>query len=291
MEDRLRQTGPLRLDEEYVRCAVAGALIEDAPEGDITSLACVDESARVDGRVIAKAPGVVAGFWFAREAFRQCGVECEVLVLDGAKVGRGDVLLTLDDAPARGVLMAERVALNFLQHLSGIATATARFVEAVVGTGAIILDTRKTTPGLRLAEKAAVLAGGGRNHRQGLSDGILIKENHIRAAGGITPAVKRALAARPDDPFLEVEVTNLDELREAIEAGARMVLLDNMDLVATRRAVEFAWTRGVKTEASGNVTLETVRAIAGTGVDFVSTGWITHSAPALDLSLLLGGAG
>ena len=181
--------------------------------------------------------------------------------------------------------MCRAVALNFFS-ISGGRDGGA-FVAAVEGTGAVILDTRKTTPGLRLAEKAAVRAGGAQNHRQGLSDGVLIKENHIRAAGGIAQAVKRALAARPDDAFLECEVTNLQELAEAMDAGARMALLDNMDLDTMRRAVEMARERGVLTEASGNVTLETVRAVAETGVDFISTGWITHSAPALDLSLLL----
>jgi nicotinate-nucleotide pyrophosphorylase (carboxylating) len=283
----MRPEGPLELDAGYVRAAVEFALLEDAPHGDITSLACVDAGAVVDGRIIAKAAGVIAGLDFAREAFRQCAVECQPRLADGARVERRDLILTLDDAPARGVLRAERVALNFLQHLSGVATAAAKFVAAVEGTGAVILDTRKTTPGLRLAEKAAVRSGGAQNHRQGLSDGVLIKENHIRAAGGIAAAVKRALDARPDDAFLECEVTNLQELAEAMDAGARMTLLDNMDLDTMRRAVEMARERGVRTEASGNVTLETVRAVAQTGVDFISTGWITHSAPALDLSLLL----
>jgi len=264
------------------------ALEEDAPFGDITSEACVDERVRVNAVLVAKAPGVVAGTEFAREAFEQCGARCHVLIEDGRKVKPGDTILRVVDSPARAVLRAERVALNFLGHLSGAATATAQLVAAVDGTGAIILDTRKTTPGMRAAEKAAVRAGGGHNHRLSLSHGILIKENHIRAAGGVRTAVQRALAARTSpEMWLEVEVTDLNELREALDAGAKMVLLDNMSEEMMRQAVEIAHEAGALVEASGNITLSNVRRVAETGVDFISVGYITHSAPWLDLSLLV----
>lgn len=283
----MRPAGPLAMNNGYVASAVYWALVEDGPVGDVTTDACVDWTARVDARIIAKASGVIAGTEFARETFQQCGAECEMMVRDGDSVGPGDVILRLDQQPARAVLKAERVALNFLGHLSGIATTTAQFVRACMDTGVTILDTRKTTPGLRVAEKAAVKAGGGQNHRQGLSDGILIKENHIRAAGAISRAVQLALAAAPDEELVEVEVTNLDEMREAMRNGVRMVLLDNMSLEMMSQAVTEAKAAGVKTEASGNVTLENVRQIAQTGVDFISIGWLTHSAKALDLSLLV----
>lgn len=275
------------MNGDYVRAVVQWALMEDAPSGDLTTEACVDWTARVNASIIAKAPGVVAGSEFATEAFRQCGAECQILLPDGSPVINLEKIIQIDEAPAHAVLQGERVALNFLGHLSGIASATARFVEAIKGTGATILDTRKTTPGMRVAEKAAVKAGGGQNHRQGLSDGILIKENHIRAVGAISRAVQRALAAAPDTTFVEVEVTSLYELREAMDSGAKMVLLDNMDIQTMKQAVAEAGARGVITEASGNITLDNVRRVAETGVDFISSGWITHSAPNLDLSLLV----
>ncbi|MCC6483556.1 MAG: carboxylating nicotinate-nucleotide diphosphorylase [Armatimonadetes bacterium] len=283
----MRPPGPLTLNNGYVAASVYWALVEDGPTGDMTTDACVDWTARVDAKIIAKAPGVIAGTEFAREAFHQCGAHCELKVGDGDRVVPGQIILVLEQQPARSVLKAERVALNFLGHLSGIATTTAEFVKACEGTGAEILDTRKTTPGLRVAEKAAVKAGGGQNHRQGLSDGILIKENHIRAAGAISRAVSLALQAAPDDQFVEVEVTNLDEMREAMDNGAKIVLLDNMSEEMMREAAAKAKERGVRTEASGNVNLENVRRIAQTGVDYISIGWLTHSARALDLSLLV----
>lgn len=280
--------GKHTLHHSYVRSRVEMALQEDAPTGDITSEACVDPDARVDARIIAKEEGIVAGTEFAWETFRQCWVKCDVLLEDGSHVKKGDVIIQIRDASARGVLHAERTALNFMGYLSGIATAAHSFVKAVQGTGVTILDTRKTTPGMRLAEKSAVRAGGAGNHRAGLSDAILIKENHIRAAGGIRPAVTRALAAADGkDIPLEVEVTNLSELRDAIEAGAKIVLLDNMHVDGIKMAVEEAKKRGVLTEASGNVSLANVRQIAETGVGYISIGWITHSAPTLDLSLLI----
>lgn len=285
METTVTQSLDARLDPGYVRSTVEWALVEDAPHGDITSDACIDIDLRVDAAVVAKAPGVIAGVEFAREAFRQCGAECEIAVPDGGRVETGDVVVRITDAPARAICKAERVALNFLGHLSGVATAANAFTEAVKGTGATILDTRKTTPGLRMAEKAAVAAGGASNHRFGLSDAVLIKENHIRAAGGITEALSRAIRAVEAGTVVEIEVTTLDELREAMESGAKLVLLDNMDKDTMRRASAEAHAHGVKTEASGNVTLQNVREVAESGVDFISIGWITHSAPSLDLSL------
>lgn len=276
------------LNPELVKRYVALALEEDAPRGDITSEICVNQESRVNAVLVAKSPGVVAGTLFAKEAFEQCGATCEIRIPDGGKVKPGEMILRVVDSPARAVLRAERIALNFLGHLSGAATATAQLVAAVEGTGTVILDTRKTTPGMRMAEKAAVRAGGAHNHRLSLSHGVLIKENHIRAAGGVRNAVERALAANlPDDMWLEVEVTDLIELREAIESGAKMVLLDNMDEETMREAVVIAHQSSVLTEASGNVTLSNVRRVADTGVDFISVGYITHSAPWLDLSLLV----
>ncbi len=276
------------LNPELVKRYVALALEEDAPRGDITSELCVNQESRVNAVLVAKSPGVVAGTLFAKEAFEQCGATCEIRIPDGGKVKPGEMILRVVDSPARAVLRAERIALNFLGHLSGAATATAQLVASVEGTGTVILDTRKTTPGMRMAEKAAVRAGGAHNHRLSLSHGVLIKENHIRAAGGVRNAVERALAANlPDDMWLEVEVTDLIELREAIESGAKMVLLDNMDEETMREAVVIAHQSSVLTEASGNVTLSNVRRVADTGVDFISVGYITHSAPWLDLSLLV----
>ncbi len=273
---------------EDIRVAVAAALQEDAPRGDITAEACIGEDAVVDADLVAKAVGVIAGCAYAVETFRQCGVECRVVSEDGSTVKPRSHVLEIRGGNARGVLRAERTALNFLGHLSGVATAAAEFVRRVEDTEAVILDTRKTTPGLRLAEKAAVRAGGAQNHRIGLSDGILIKENHIRSAGDVHEAVRRALQAAPVGVEAEVEVTTVQELRDAIDAGARRVLLDNMDLFLMRHAAAVARAAGVKTEASGGVTLKNVRQIAETGVDFISIGWITHSAPCLDLSLLVG---
>ncbi len=287
MDEPVRPVGPLAMNNGYVAAAVYWALVEDGPTGDVTTDACVDYTARVSARIVAKQPGVLAGMEFAREAFQQCGAECLMLAKDGDLVNPGDVVIQMEQQPARAVLKGERVALNFLGHLAGIATMARRFVQAVEGTGAVILDTRKTTPGLRVAEKAAVKAGGGQNHRQGLSDGILIKENHIRAAGAIGVALQRALSVAPDDLFVEVEVTNLNELGEAMDSGAKVVLLDNMSIEEMRQAVKLTRARDVKTEASGGVNLENVRQIAETGVDYISIGWITHSSPTLDLSLLV----
>ncbi|MBB4664432.1 carboxylating nicotinate-nucleotide diphosphorylase [Conexibacter arvalis] len=271
---------PALLDE-----LVARALAEDVGDGDATAAVTVDPGARARARVRQKAPGVVYGFALAERALRACDpdVRIERKVEEGIWREEGPVLEA--EGTARALLTAERTALNFLGRLSGVATLTARCVRALEGTGARVLDTRKTTPGLRMVEKAAVHAGGGVNHRIGLFDEILIKENHAAAAGGVGEAVRRARAARPDLP-IEVEVTDLAELEEALAAGARRVMLDNMDLATMREAV--ARTAGrASLEASGGVTLDGLRAIGATGVDFISVGALTHSAPALDLSLLL----
>ncbi len=276
---------------EEMRELVARALVEDLGEGDVTGEATVPAETTATARVVQKAPGVVFGLDLVRETMSQAGVE-EVELLAPEGEWRQDVPAEVLTArgPARAILAAERTALNFLGHLSGVATLTARYVEAVAGTKAQILDTRKTTPGLRKLEKAAVAAGGGTNHRMGLFDAFLIKENHIAAAGSIPRAVYAAHQVHPELP-VEVEVRNLDETAYAIGSGADQLLLDNMDPPTMRAAVELRdanSTTGKPTlEASGGVNLETVRAAAETGVDFISVGALTHSAPVLDFSLLL----
>jgi len=281
--DRVRRApalAPELLDE-----LVARALAEDLGDGDATAAATVPAEAQAVARIRQKAPGVVYGLDLAERAFRALDPDaaCRRLVEEGVWREDGPVLEVRGNA--RALLGAERTALNFLGRLSGVATLTARCVREVEGTGARILDTRKTTPGLRMVEKAAVHAGGGTNHRIGLFDEVLIKENHAAAAGGVGEAVRRARAARPDLP-VEVEVRTLEELDEALEAGAPRILPDNMDLATMREAV--ARTAGrASLEASGGVTLERLREIAETGIDFISIGALTHSAPALDLSLIL----
>ncbi len=271
---------------------VARALAEDLGGGDVTSEATVPEEARGRARIVQKQPGVVFGLAAVAEAMRQCGVEdIDTLVVEGKWRDQVPAEVLLASGTARSLLAAERVALNFLGHLSGVATLTARFVQAIAGTGARILDTRKTTPGLRGLEKAAVAAGGGRNHRMGLYDAILIKENHIALAGGLAKAVHAARAAHPD-LAVEVEVRDLDDTAYALGTGADVLLLDNMDAEAMRAAVKLRDENaggggGPSLEASGGVDLETVRSIAETGVDLISVGALTHSAPSLDFRLLL----
>jgi nicotinate-nucleotide pyrophosphorylase (carboxylating) len=271
---------------------VADALVEDVGSGDVTTAATVPAAARARARIIQKQPGVAFGLAAVEETLRQCGVEhVEKLVVEGQWRDAVPAEVALATGPAAALLVAERTALNFLGHLSGIATLTARFVEAVAGTGTRILDTRKTTPGLRELEKAAVAAGGGTNHRIGLYDAILIKENHIALAGSLAKAVYGARRASPD-LAVEVEVRNLDEAAYALGTGADRLLLDNMDLETLRGAVKLrdensGSGKGPALEASGGVDLEAVRAIAETGVDFISIGALTHSAPSLDFSLLL----
>lgn len=265
---------------------VRRALAEDVGKGDITTKATVPDDAQAIGKVIAKKPGVLAGSEVFSEVFRQVDflIACEASFKDGDAFPARAVLFTVRGY-AEGVLTGERTALNFLARLSGIATATRELVDLVKGTNAKILDTRKTTPGLRRLEKAAVKAGGGTNHRFGLFDAILIKDNHLKFSGGVSQAVKRARSSSMSAK-VQVEVETLAQLEEAIEAGADSVLLDNMDLETLRKAVDISKGE-LTTEASGGITRENVRAVAETGVDFISVGWITHSAPAIDLSLEL----
>ena len=270
---------------------VARALAEDVGSGDLTTQTTVPEGARARARIVQKQAGVAFGFEVVEETMRQCGVEhVDRLVVEGQWRQEVPAEVLLASGPAAAILAAERTALNFLGHLSGVATLTARFVEAAAGTGGRILDTRKTTPGLRELEKAAVAAGGGRNHRMGLYDAILIKENHIALAGSVAKAVYAARKARPE-MAIEIECRNLDELAYALGTGAERLLLDNMDTETLTAAVrlrdENSGPDGPTLEASGGVDLETVRAIAETGVDFISIGALTHSAPTLDFSLLL----
>ncbi|WP_421724488.1 carboxylating nicotinate-nucleotide diphosphorylase [Bauldia sp.] len=265
---------------------VAAALKEDLGRaGDITSDATIPAEARASGTIAARTPGVIAGVPLAAATFRAVDpavrfvVECG----DGAAVGAGDGIARID-GPARTILAAERVALNFLGHLSGIATATRDLVERVAHTGARICDTRKTTPGLRALEKYAVRCGGGANHRFGLDDAVLIKDNHIAVAGGVAAAIEAARAFAGHLVKVEVEVDTLEQLHAAMAAEPDAVLLDNMTPDTLRAAVAIIDGRAIA-EASGNVTRETVAAIAETGVDRISSGWITHSAPSLDVGL------
>jgi nicotinate-nucleotide pyrophosphorylase (carboxylating) len=262
------------------------ALVEDLRRGDLTSEAVVPADAHARARIEQKAPGVVAGLHVAQTVFRRLDPE----VRWHARVPEGEWrdpgLVAEVAGPARSILAGERVALNFLGRLSGIATLTARFVAAVEGTGARILDTRKTTPGLRALEKQAVLAGGAENHRAGLSDAILVKENHAALAGGVGEAAARAVAAAGGGLPVTVECATLEDVDAALAAGATRLLLDNMAPDPLRVAVERVGGRA-QVEASGGVTLENVRAIAETGVDCISVGALTHSAPALDMSLTL----
>jgi nicotinate-nucleotide pyrophosphorylase (carboxylating) len=264
---------------------VASALAEDLGSGDVTTAATVPDEARAHALITQKAPGVVFGLDAADETFRALDPEVAItrLVDEGLWRERGPVVEL--DGRASALLSAERTALNFLQRLSGVATMAARCVAEIEGTGAQILDTRKTTPGLRALEKQAVAAGGATNHRAGLYDAILIKENHATIAGGVGKAVRLARERAPGLP-LEVECRSLEEVDEALDEGAPMILLDNMDVDQLREAVTHVAGRA-KLEASGGVTLTTLRAVASTGVDFVSIGALTHSAPALDLSLIL----
>jgi nicotinate-nucleotide pyrophosphorylase (carboxylating) len=264
---------------------VSRALAEDLGSGDVTTVATVAEAARARALITQKAPGVVFGLDAAELTFRSLDPNIVIARLTEEGVWRETGPVMSLQGSARAILSGERTGLNFLQRLSGVATLTARCVEAIAGTGARILDTRKTTPGLRALEKAAVAAGGGTNHRAGLYDAILIKENHAALAGGVGKAVRRAAAYAPGMP-LEVECRTLAEVDEALAAGAPRILLDNMTVEQLRAAVDHVSGRA-ELEASGGLTLETLRAVASTGVQFISVGALTHSAPALDLSLIL----
>ncbi len=267
-----------------VRKIIREALREDIGSGDITTLATVPRNAKAKGVIRVKETGVIAGNQVAKEVFQQLDRRIKYVpkVKDGAKVKKGKVIATVF-GPARGILTGERVALNFLQRLSGIATLTDQFVKK--SKKAKILDTRKTAPGLRALEKYAVKMGGGTNHRLGLYDAVLIKDNHISIAGGIEKAINQAQGSRPKAPGLEVETKTIVQVKKAIKAGAKRILLDNMSLKNLRKAVKLCKKAKVKTEASGGVNLKTVGRIAATGVDAISVGALTHSAKALDISL------
>jgi len=266
------------------------ALREDVGSGDVTTEATVEPGVRGHAEIVAKADGVIAGTAAARAVFQRLQPDVGWdSVEDGRRVRAGDTVASIT-GEARTLVTGERTALNLLGRMSGIATLTRAFVDAVAGTAARIVDTRKTSPGLRALEKAAVRAGGGENHRSGLYDMVLIKENHVALAGGIEAAVRAARRHAPKDMTLEIEVRDLDELDRALAAGVDRVLLDNMDLDTLRQAVGRARGMGderPRLEASGNMTLERVRAVAETGVDLISVGALTHSAPTLDLSMLI----
>jgi nicotinate-nucleotide pyrophosphorylase (carboxylating) len=279
----------VELSAAEIRRAVRAALAEDIGSGDATTLATVPKRLDVRAVMRAREPLVVAGLDFAEAAFRELSLKIKIqgLIHDGQCVKAGSALLKIS-GPARAILSAERVALNFVQRLSGVATLTAQFVEAVRGTKAQILDTRKTTPGWRRFEKYAVVCGGGRNHRLGLFDMILLKDNHLAALRNEKPNAIAAAVARAREKFpklkVEVETDTLEQVRQAIDARVEIILLDNMTLAQLRQAVKIVKGRA-KTEASGGVNLKTVRKIAKTGVDFISVGAVTHSARAVDIGL------
>jgi nicotinate-nucleotide pyrophosphorylase (carboxylating) len=292
---RLRTAG---LDPAEVERAVRTALAEDLRCGpDVTSAATAPVGTRATAEVVARAPGVLAGLPVALAVLDAAGIPAGAAEPDAQATGpagealgdgdriKGGAAVLRIDAPLRELLGAERTLLNFLTHLSGIATATRAWADALAGTGCAVRDTRKTLPGLRQLEKYAVRCGGGLNHRMGLGDAALIKDNHVAAAGGVAQAIKAVRAAAPGVP-LEVECDDLDQVQEALDAGAELILLDNMGLAALRAAVGLA--RGypsVRLEASGGLRLDQARAVAETGVDFVAVGALTHSSPALDLGL------
>lgn len=273
---------PALIVEDLARAA----LLEDLGRaGDITTLATVPEHVQAEAALVAREPGVIAGIEVASATFRllQDGVRLSPSVPDSARVEPGDVVARVS-GPARGILTGERVALNFLGRMSGIATATRAIADAIAHTRCRVTCTRKTTPGLRVLEKYAVRCGGGANHRYGLDDAMLIKDNHIAIAGGVRPALARARAHAGHLVKIEIEVDTLPQLEEALVAGADVVLLDNMSLDELRIAVKMASGRAI-TEASGGITLEAAAEIAETGVDLMAVGWITHSARCLDIGL------
>ncbi|MFD5122252.1 carboxylating nicotinate-nucleotide diphosphorylase [Streptomyces sp. NPDC058385] len=272
-----------------VEDAVRRALAEDRAEDDVTTRWAVPDGTRAQARVVARQDGVIAGTAIPAEVYRQLGGGDIVVtghVQDGDRVRAGQDLLTLA-GPAREVITGERTALNFLQRMSGIATAAAAFAQAVTGLPVRILDTRKTAPGLRALDKAAVVAGGVRNHRLDLAAMVLLKENHIAAAGGVSAAIAAVRARNTQGIAVEVEVESTAQAIEALHAEVEWIMLDNMSIEEMRYIVALRGTEGPRLEASGNITLSTVRSVARTGVDAISVGGITHSAPAFDLSLLL----
>ncbi|HEY3330273.1 MAG TPA: carboxylating nicotinate-nucleotide diphosphorylase [Capsulimonadaceae bacterium] len=269
-----------------ITALVANALAEDIGAGDVTTQAVIDSATTATAVMLAKARGVLCGIDVAREAFRQVDptIVFNAKLADGATLAGEREVIAEIHGPAAGILMGERVALNFLQRMSGIATVSALYAAAVRDTNARVVDTRKTTPGLRVLEKYAVRVGGAFNHRYGLSDGILIKDNHIAAAGSITEAVRRAKANAHHLLKIEVEAKQIEQVQEALAAGADVIMLDNMDHATMRMAVALIGRQAI-TEASGGVTLATITEIAFTGVDLISVGALTHSAPSLDISL------
>jgi nicotinate-nucleotide pyrophosphorylase (carboxylating) len=273
------------LDPDEVQAAIDRALAEDVPTVDVTSVATISEDALGEGVFAAREPGTVAGLGIAALVFETVmgsSVTVSDRVPDGTRVEPGDVVMRVA-GPTRGLLTAERTALNYASHLSGVATATAAWVDALAGTRARVLDTRKTLPGWRDLQKYAVRCGGGLNHRMSLSDRAMVKDNHVVAAGGVVPAYEAVRAAYPD-LRVEVEVTDLDQLRELLEAGCTEILLDNMPTDVMREAVEITAGRATL-EASGGLTFDRAREVAETGVDFISVGALTHSARVFDLGL------
>lgn len=280
------------LDSEKMHLVVQQALEEDVGTGDVTTQVTVPDGVVAEGVILAKETGVVAGIPLAMATFRAISKEVQFQphLQDGQRIDKGAAVARIW-GPAKAILTAERVALNFLQRLSGIATQTARYVQAVAGTGVKILDTRKTTPGLRFLEKYAVRMGGGHNHRMGLHDMVLIKDNHIRAGGGIAQAVQKVRAQGIGLP-MEVEASDLEQVNQAIQAGVDRIMLDNMNLAQLQEAVALVHSqkeldKKPELEASGKIDLGSVRQVAMTGVDLISVGALTHSAPALDMSLTI----
>ena len=272
------------LDIALINQRVAQALAEDAHDGDLTSKATISADQVSSATFTARKSGVVAGSFVAAAVLEHCGVtDYEILIADGSQVAAGQSIIKVS-GNTRAILLAERTALNFLSHLSGIATLTAQWVAQVKGTNAKVRDTRKTTPGLRELEKYAVRMGGGTNHRMTLSDGALIKDNHISAAGSVTAAINSVRQEFPGVE-IEVEVDNQEQLKEALQTGVEMVLLDNMSIEQTKAAVEIAANTKTKLESSGGLKLENAAAYAATGVDYLAVGALTHSAPVLDIGL------
>lgn len=264
---------------------ITHAFKEDMPEGDDkTTIATIDAHQTSRATMRARKEGVLAGVCVAALVFEKVGITSITVSKDCGDPVKADEAILAIEGNTRDILRSERIALNFISHLSGIATLTKRWVEAIEGTGAKVRDTRKTTPGLRNLEKFAVRMGGGENHRMNLSEGAIIKDNHIAAAGSITEAVKRVRAQFAGMP-IEVEVDNLEQLREALKSNVEVILLDNMDLEMTKQAVGIAKDSNSKLESSGGLTLDTARAYAQTGVDFLAVGALTHSAPILDIGL------
>ena len=276
------------IDDAALRL-IDAALAEDKGPGDWTTRWIVPARTKGSARIVAKEDGVIAGIGVASAVFLRLDprVELNARITDGERVAAGEIVCTIE-GPARGILTGERTALNFLQRLSGVASITRRFVDAIAGTGARILDTRKTTPAWRSLEKAAVREGGGDNHRFGLFDMVLIKENHAAIAGSVAEAIQRVREANTRNLRIEVEIHNLAELQDAMEANVDRVLLDNMSTEQIRGAVHTVrgHSNTIEIEASGNMSLERVREVAEAGVDFISVGALTHSARSLDLSLL-----